>query len=60
MGVTTREAVVWMCKNGKFPGARKLEPHKKTSPWLIPVADVEAYLAEKAQTKKKRAQAEVA
>lgn len=60
LGVTTREAVVAMCNRGEFPGARKLEPDKRTSPWLIPVADVEAYAAKRLRKKQKRAQAEMA
>ncbi len=28
---------------GKFPGARKLDPEKRNSPWLIPLDDVIKY-----------------
>jgi hypothetical protein len=27
-----------------FPGARKLNPEKETSPWMIPVEDAERWL----------------
>lgn len=29
-------------KGGKFPNARKREPDKETSEWLIPIQDVQA------------------
>ena len=35
LGVTTREAVVYMVKTGKLPGSHQLEPGKSNSPWLL-------------------------
>lgn len=41
-----------LIQRGVFPGAHKLNPSKKTSPYLIPVVEVDAFLA----TEKKRGQ----
>ena len=37
-----------LCVRGELDGARKLDPTKRTSAWLIPTAAVEKYLAAKA------------
>lgn len=57
LGVTTRQAVAYMIHTGKLPGAHRLQPGKRGSPWIIPVASIEAYVEQKAQEKKKRAAA---
>lgn len=58
LGVTTRQGVSYLIRAGKLPGAHKANPNKQTSVWLIPVASIEAYVAEKAEAEalKKRAQ----
>ena len=56
LGYTT-QGVVKMCQRGVFPGARKANPSKTTSAWLIPTAELEAHIEGKAREKKKRAQA---
>jgi len=42
LGLTTREAVLRMIARGKFPGAFKANPNKRTSPWLLPLDEVKA------------------
>jgi len=39
------QSVLRLIHRKVFPGARKLEPDKLTSPYLIPEAEVDAYLA---------------
>lgn len=56
LGVKSRQAVAYMIRTGKLPGARKLQPGKPGSPWLIPVTSVEALK----KKKNKRAQAKAA
>lgn len=52
LNVTTRQAVAYMIKTGKLPGARKLNPAKRGSPWVIPQESVEAYEQEIAEAEK--------
>jgi len=54
LGITTREGVVQLITRKKLK-ARKLEPHKRNSPWLIKRGDLAALLKERKE--KKRAQA---
>ncbi len=35
---------------GKFPGAAKVDPTKRNSPYLIPTAEVEAFKKERDQS----------
>lgn len=56
LGVASRQAVLYMIRTGKLPGARQLVPGKR-SDWLIPVSSIEAYNEKKAKEKKKRAAA---
>ena len=49
----TIRAVSRLIHRGVFPGAHKLDPSKRTSPYLIPVVAVDAFLA----AEKKRGQA---
>jgi len=48
----TLKAVQRLIHAGVFPGARKLDPELKTSPYLIPEVEIDAFLA----AKKKRGQ----
>lgn len=51
LGVT----VDWINKliqRGEFPGARKVDPGKRTSPWLIPADSFLAYEKRRAQSDK--------
>ena len=57
LGITTRQGVSYLIRAGKLPGAHKANPNRQTSVWLIPVASIEAYVAEKALAEQKRAQA---
>jgi hypothetical protein len=43
----TLKAVQRLVLAGTFPGARKLVPELKTSPYLIPEAEVDAFIAAK-------------
>lgn len=47
LGVESRQGVQYLIDTGKLPGARKLDPDKATSPWLIPVAAVEALVEQR-------------
>lgn len=52
LGVTTNEAVVAMINRGELPGSRKLNPKKRTSPWIIPVDAIESLKKERAAAAK--------
>lgn len=54
LGDVTIRTVQREVVRGSFPGARKLDPTKHTSPYLIPEAEVDAFIAERkrAQTHK--------
>ncbi len=43
----TAKAVQRLIQRGALPGARKLDPSKRTSPYLIPEVVVDAFLAAK-------------
>ena len=44
LGVTTRAVRKWIRK-GRFPNAYKLDPYGQTSPFRIPIKDIEAFEA---------------
>lgn len=46
LGVTP-QWVVKLIKAGNFPGARKANPAKETSAWLIPTAEFTAFQEQK-------------
>lgn len=52
LGVTTRQAVAYMIRTGQLPGARKLNPSKRGSPWVIPVKAVQALKKQRAKGEK--------
>lgn len=56
LGVTN-QWITEMCRAGVFDGAFKINPEKNTSSWLIPMASLDAYIAEKKTVKEKSAQA---
>lgn len=50
LDVTTDEGVIYMIKHEQLPGARKADPKKRTSVWLIPFKAIKAhpkYIAQK-------------
>jgi hypothetical protein len=49
----TIKAVQRLIHAGVFPGARRIDPEFKTSPYLIPEVEIDAFIA----AKKKRGQA---
>ena len=51
---STVRSVQRLIQRGAFPGARKLDPSKHTSPYLIPSVEVDAFIA----AEKKRGQLE--
>lgn len=38
-----------LCRTGAFPGAQKVDPSKRNSPYIIPLDVVEAYIKNRAQ-----------
>lgn len=46
LGVTPAAVSQWLL-DGDFPHAFKLNPARKRSAWIIPRADVEAFIAER-------------
>jgi predicted DNA-binding transcriptional regulator AlpA len=50
LGVTTRRVQRMITEEGKFPGARKLNPDVPTSDYLIPRKEVEAEIKRRAQS----------
>ncbi len=45
----TERAVLFAINRGDLPGARKINPDKATSSWLIPVSSLKAYEKKRAQ-----------
>jgi len=48
----TRQAIHDAIEHGHFPGARKLDPDRETSPYLIPLDQAKAWMKKRAQTEK--------
>lgn len=48
--LTKRRVVRMIVEDGIFPGARKLDPAVEKSPYIIPVAEVDAEIKRRAQS----------
>jgi predicted DNA-binding transcriptional regulator AlpA len=53
LGLTTRRVQRMITEEGKFPGARKLNPSVPTSDYLIPRKEVQAEIKRRAQSSSK-------